>query len=244
MNPFYDGNAFDTNKIKLWIKFASAQAQCDCFTALLDTVKFLRACLFGSMREYALNKIASAIADTAQTEIALEGIKVTWMRKGALSRITSALAQSEKENARELFVSAIQAAQGIKDDNDRAYSLSHIASAMAQTGHFEIALETARDIKYEDHRSFALSRIASTMAQTSFPKQTLETLEMITVNRDEHLPEIAGAFAESNDKESFKHLLIPCVYYLDAAYKMCGLLARLYPEQAAGIAEVIKSSEP
>jgi hypothetical protein len=38
--------------------------------------------------------------------------------------------------------------------------------------------------------------------------------------------------SSTGDKEHFKRLLIPCAYYPDAAYKMCGLLARLYPEQA------------
>jgi hypothetical protein len=32
--------------------------------------------------------------------------------------------------------------------------------------------------------------------------------------------------------EFFKRLLIPCAYYLDAAYQMCGHLAKLYPVQA------------
>jgi hypothetical protein len=52
--------------------------------------------------------------------------------------------------------------------------------------------------------------------------------------------EIAAALATVKDKEHFKQLLLPCAYYLDAAYRMCGLLARLYPEQAAAVAEVVK----
>jgi hypothetical protein len=37
-----------------------------------------------------------------------------------------------------------------------------------------------------------------------------------------------------------KQLLIPCAYYLDAAYKMRGLLARLYPEEASAVAVVMR----
>jgi hypothetical protein len=54
--------------------------------------------------------------------------------------------------------------------------------------------------------------------------------------------EIAAALAEAGDKEHFKQLLLPCSYYLDAAYRMCGLLARLYPEQAAAVAEVLNGT--
>jgi hypothetical protein len=51
--------------------------------------------------------------------------------------------------------------------------------------------------------------------------------------------EIAAALAEAGDRDNFKQLLLPCAYYLDAAYKMCGFLARLYPEQADEIAPVV-----
>ncbi len=53
--------------------------------------------------------------------------------------------------------------------------------------------------------------------------------------------EIAAVLAEVDDKENFKRLVLPCAYYLDAAYKMCGLLARLYPEQASVIAQIVQS---
>jgi hypothetical protein len=65
------------------------------------------------------------------------------------------------------------------------------------------------------------------------------TAQTILTNRSEHLPAIASAFADTGNKEGFKRLLIPCAYYLDAAYQMRGLLARLYPEQATKVAEVV-----
>ncbi|OQY55667.1 MAG: hypothetical protein B6245_19470 [Desulfobacteraceae bacterium 4572_88] len=68
----------------------------------------------------------------------------------------------------------------------------------------------------------------------------MKTIELIIDDPNWHLPAIARAFAETDDKKNFKHLLIPCAYHLDAAYRMCGLLARLYPEQAASIAEIIR----
>jgi hypothetical protein len=44
------------------------------------------------------------------------------------------------------------------------------------------------------------------------------------------------ARGDAGDRENFKRSLTLCAYYLDAAYKMCGFLARLYPEQAAAVA--------
>jgi hypothetical protein len=60
--------------------------------------------------------------------------------------------------------------------------------------------------------------------------------ESIVTARNDALPKVAAKFAKVNDKEHVKHLLIPCAYYLDASYRMCGLLAQLYPEQATAIA--------
>jgi hypothetical protein len=47
---------------------------------------------------------------------------------------------------------------------------------------------------------------------------------------------VARALAEAGDIEHLKRLLILCAHYLDAAYEVCGLLARVYPEQASEIA--------
>ncbi len=71
-------------------------------------------------------------------------------------------------------------------------------------------------------------------------ERAVQKAEVILTERNKHLPEIADALAEAGDKEHFKHLLVPCAYYLDAAYRMSGLLARVYPEQASAVAEVVK----
>ncbi|MEH2156766.1 hypothetical protein [Nostoc sp.] len=36
-----------------------------------------------------------------------------------------------------------------------------------------------------------------------------------------------------------RQLLIPCTYYLDAAYHICEVLAQLYPEQSAAVGKVV-----
>jgi hypothetical protein len=67
----------------------------------------------------------------------------------------------------------------------------------------------------------------------------VKTAETILVDRSEHVPVIAGVLVEKGDKANFKKLLIPCAYYLNAAYVMCGHLARLYPEKAEEVAKVV-----
>jgi hypothetical protein len=62
---------------------------------------------------------------------------------------------------------------------------------------------------------------------------------MIRTERNWQFPAIAAAFVEKGDRINFKQLLIPCSYSLYAAYRMCGHLARLYPENAEEIAKVL-----
>jgi hypothetical protein len=62
---------------------------------------------------------------------------------------------------------------------------------------------------------------------------------MIRTERKWQFPAIAAAFVEKGDKTNFKQLLIPCSYSLYAAYRMCGYLARLYPEQVAAVPKVV-----
>ena len=45
-----------------------------------------------------------------------------------------------------------------------------------------------------------------------------------------------------DEAEHFKCLLISCAYYPYTVYQMCGLLARLYPEQAEAGAHVVQGT--
>lgn len=53
---------------------------------------------------------------------------------------------------------------------------------------------------------------------------------------------LARIFTDSGDTASLKRLLIPCAYYLDAAYQACELLAQLYPQHLTAIAEAVEKS--
>jgi hypothetical protein len=85
----------------------------------------------------------------------------------------------------------------------------------------------------------ALSAIAQAEAEAGLGAQAMATAKTILYSQDEYLPEVAESFVKFGDKKHFKQLLIPCAYYLNAAYQMSCLLARLYPEQATAVAKVV-----
>jgi tetratricopeptide (TPR) repeat protein len=153
----------------------------------------------------------------------------------------------ERERARETFSAALETAQGIEDAWRRAEALVGIAKAQAEAGEreraketFSAALETAQGIKDAWRRAMALVAIAKAQAEAGLGEGAVRTAEMILTDRNKLLPKIAEALVIAGDKEHFKQLLLPCAYYLDAAYKMCGLLARLYPKQVLAVAEVVR----
>ena len=104
---------------------------------------------------------------------------------------------------------------------------------------FDAALQAKDKIEDEKKRVEALRAIAQIQALAGFGEQTVKTVEAILTNRNQYVPKIAAFLVETGDKPNFKKLLVPCAYYLDAAYQMCGYLARLYPEQASAVAKVL-----
>jgi tetratricopeptide (TPR) repeat protein len=170
-----------------------------------------------------------------------QGIEGAWERAEALVGIAKAQAEAgERERARETFSAALETAQGIEDAWRRAAVLRAIAEAQAWAGDFSAALETVRGIEAAWWRAEALGAIAKAQAEAGLGEGAVRTAEMILTDRNNRLPEIAEALVIAGDKEHFKQLLLPCAYYLDAAYKMCGLLARLYPKQVLAVAEVVR----
>lgn len=106
---------------------------------------------------------------------------------------------------------------------------------------FAPAFEKAYQLYDEKHKALALAEIAQIMASLRLGEQAVKTAKMISINQHFFLPRVALIFAQTGDKENFKELLIPCAYYLSAANQMGGLLAPLYPEQAATVAKVMRS---
>ncbi|MEQ9669204.1 AAA family ATPase [Coleofasciculus sp. G2-EDA-02] len=214
------------------VEIAKAQAQAENFAAAIDTAQQIE----GSYdRERALVEIAKAQAQTENFTAAIhtaQQIESSYHRTLALLEI--AKAQPTAEN----FTAAIHTAQQIESSYDRTLALLEIAKAQVQAENFTAAIDIAQQIENFDKQALALVEIAKAQVEAKCIEQALLTAEKILMNRNEHLPNIAATSVKTGDKENFKRLLIPCAYYLDAAYKMCGHLAQLYPHQASDIHEI------
>ena len=103
---------------------------------------------------------------------------------------------------------------------------------------FQQALVAAGNIDNENNRGWAFREIDSLQVEAVFGEQALTTSQAILADRHQHLPDLAGKLA-SVDKDLFKRLLLPCAYYLESAFRMCPLLARLFPERAMSVAEIV-----
>ncbi|MFW6097417.1 MAG: hypothetical protein ACOC9Z_05050, partial [Chloroflexota bacterium] len=181
----------------------------------------------------ARHTVAQALETAEQIE---DDQERTW----ALDVTAAAQAQAgDPDAARHTFTQALETAAQIEDDQQRASALGEIAAAQAQAGDLDAALETAAQIENDWQRAWALREIAKAQSKSGFGHESITTSTLIVTDQNEYLPAIAEALAEAGDKENFKRLLVPCAYYLDAAYKMCGLLAKLYPEQAKVIAAIV-----
>jgi tetratricopeptide (TPR) repeat protein len=113
----------------------------------------------------------------------------------------------------------------------------------AVRGTLDVAMEAADNLSDQTERARELSGIARVFAEAGFAARALNIAERLLSERDAWLPSIAESFAEAGDLNHFKRLLSLCAYYRNAAYRMCGLLARFYPEQATAVALVVSPSE-
>ncbi|MEG4628581.1 SMEK domain-containing protein [Microcoleus sp. AR_TQ3_B6] len=141
------------------------------------------------------------------------------------------------------FSTAIKISTDIEDGEHKISTFLAIAEEQFQKGEqvttLDIALAAQEKIEDEQKRLEALKSIAQIQAIAGKGEEALRTLEAMLSDRNTHLRDIALLFAETGDRVNFKRLLIPCAYYLDTAYQMCGYLARLYPEQASAVAKVL-----
>ena len=171
--------------------------------------------------------IARTINDEA------EQVEVFWV-------ITSLqVQQGDRLGALDTLLLAREKALVIEHQVQKCRLLSNIAVTQAKLRDFPTALATLQFMSDQSFQALALQTLAVLQIQSGFASQALKTADIIPIIRHWHLPEIAAAFVEIGDKANFKKLLIPCAYYLDAAYRMCGHLAKLYQQQASAVAKVL-----
>jgi tetratricopeptide (TPR) repeat protein len=198
-----------------------------------------------------LRGIAEKMAQVGQIDQALKVVRrIGWRSHKALAlkEIAAVLTQTgKKERAKKVLGHASEAAGRIELAESKAEVLAEIAAGLAQAEEraeakevLEQALKSVREIEDARHKALTLMKITKKLARLGWEQEAVKVAEAIPTERVPEIAEAAEAIVEVGDKENFKRLsLIPCAYYLDAAYKMCGLLARLYPEQATAVAEVV-----
>ncbi len=149
------------------------------------------------------------------------------------------------ERAKEVFDQALKLAEGIEEAWMRAWALGEIAEEMAKARLFEQALKVAEGIEDAWWRARALGEIAEEMERVGEVEGAVGIVKRETGMRREMLPFVLRALVErareedGKSKEGFLELLPLCGWSLDLAYRACGLLARLYPEQVEEIAKVV-----
>lgn len=121
---------------------------------------------------------------------------------------------------------ALEIKDEIEDEWEQVKVLSWIAWAKFNKGQTEgllttlaAALEANGNIKDKENQVKAFRAIAGIQIRAGKGEQAVRTLEKILTERNSHLPNVAAVFVETDDRANFKQLLIPCAYYLDAAYR-------------------------
>ncbi|WP_143171067.1 SMEK domain-containing protein [[Phormidium ambiguum] IAM M-71] len=213
------------------VEIVEAMAMSGDFTAALKTTS--RIYHYGA-RARALRKIAMIKVATGDKQAAIFTFK-TALEKIML--IENKLQMELHEDKRALEILEKNSILGLEPfaqiiEKSRAKSI-------VKEEDFAPAFEKAYQLYDERHKAWALAEIAQIMASLGLGEQAVKTAKMILINQHFFLPRVALIFAQTGDKENFKQLLIPCAYYLYAANQMGGLLAPLYPEQAATVAKVM-----
>jgi tetratricopeptide (TPR) repeat protein len=128
----------------------------------------------------------------------------------------------------------------------RAWALWEVAGEMTKAGIKGRAMEVFyQALREAIWRARALKWVAEEMTKAGEVEGVADIVERATGLRTEMLPSVLEVLAEragegdEKSKEGFLGLLPLCGWSLELAYKACGLLAWLYPEQGVRIAEEI-----
>jgi len=141
----------------------------------------------------------------------------------------------------------LEAARGVRDPEKLVPILTTLAIAQSQGRDREGARATFDEalsvVQSEEERGRSLDdvswkyqggsaaadklRIARGLAKAGFGDHAVQVSSNI---------EVAESLAESGDVANLKQLLIPAAHNSYSSYRMCRLLARVYPEHATAIA--------
>jgi hypothetical protein len=139
------------------------------------------------------------------------------------------------------------AAERIENAYRRSEAYGAVALALAQAGQPEQAqkalaqaLEVARQISSPGSRYDALWQVARASAEVGAGElaQQLVVYEL-PVGRGENLPPIMDALVQRGEKATFLALLPLCGWLRVMAFKVCLLIATLYPQHNLAVLEVL-----
>jgi tetratricopeptide (TPR) repeat protein len=226
---------------------ALAQAEAGDFPASKATVDSMHNL---TSRASTLLKIAQALAKTGEIDAALGAVLQFDALCSAAADELRGLSNPTKERIeviREIararategnITAARETIDRIDDREARACALHDLAIHQAEAGNLETARATSRDIETEGVSGAALRDTANSQVRAGFRQEAVRLAESILGERARYLMEVAATFADRQDRECFKSLLISCAHYSEAACKVCGLLALVYPDHAASIAQL------
>jgi hypothetical protein len=171
---------------------------------------------------------------TEATELVVKAQTFPWEQAEALALIALEWANADKrEVSDETFARA--ASLPTLNQGDELT----MVTALVRAGKFQMAKDAAGMIHVEALRAEALGLVAAEEARAGFSQRSILTTQQIITDRDRHLVVVAAALANAKDRIGFKKLLIPSADYINASYRLCGILAGLYPQQAVAVAQVV-----
>jgi len=142
------------------------------------------------------------------------------------------------------FSAAIRVADEIENEYYRNEALRHIVRAIAQDKDFRSATKVVERITDETMRAKVLVEISLAAVKSGMISAVIDIASAINLDQERHLYTILSAIieSESSKRDQFKRLLIPCAYYIDLAYRVCGFLTKVYPNQTSKLAEILTAS--
>jgi len=246
------GNEWKNRKALLAV--AQAQARAGMHDQALQTVRYISGNEWAYLEALLVAQAMAQVEDQARTQAGVHNqaqlsflqaqtaqhFRDEGMPDLALMKVALAQAQARIHKPVQLtFQQALQAAQNIRNEGERARALQCVAQTEAQAGKYDQALLATRGIRGEWQRARALAAVAQVFVKTGSGDIALEIAQSILFAANEHLVALAETFVEKNDRTHFKRLLPLAARYFDAAVLMCGLLARLYPQHASVIARFL-----
>jgi hypothetical protein len=213
------------------VEIVLSMAELEDFTTALKTTK--RIYPNGHARAWALGKIAMTMVAAGNKDAALSTFKI------ALETERSIRNQQQQQDIVQRVQTITRNGSILGVELFAKVKIKLKTRLIVTEEDFTPALENAYQCWDERHKAWALGEIAEIMALVGLSEQAVKTAMSILVNRHWLLPRVASIFAKTGDKQNFKHLLVPCAYYLYAADQMCEFLMLLYPEQAMDVEKVV-----